>query len=282
MTVQMKELLSMSLLLGEIYYNNILFHYFYQTQITTKPKIFPFIFHKMPAVEVKNLVKRYGKVEAVKGVSFSVEENEIFGLIGPNGAGKTTILRILATLIKKDDGDIKIFGYELEKDDDEIRKIISYLPEEAGAYKNMTGYQYLTFMSKFFDGKDMIKEGIKISKLGGRIDDKIENYSKGMIRRLLLARALMTKPKLAILDEPTSGLDVLNAHEIRNIIKEFAKKGTTFLISSHNMLEVEYICDRIALINEGKIVEIDSPSNLKKKYDAKNIEEVFVKVVKCF
>ncbi|HDN96016.1 MAG TPA: ABC transporter ATP-binding protein [Thermoplasmatales archaeon] len=234
----------------------------------------------MPAVEVKNLVKRYGKVEAVKGVSFSVEENEIFGLIGPNGAGKTTILRILATLIKKDDGKVKIFGYELEKNDDEIRKIISYLPEEAGAYKNMTGYQYLTFIAKFFDGKDMVEEGIKISKLGRRINDKIENYSKGMIRRLLLARALMTKPKLAILDEPTAGLDVINAHEIRNIIKEFAKKGTTFLISSHNMLEVEYICDRIALINEGKIIEIDTPSNLKKKYDAKNIEEVFVKVVK--
>ena len=91
--------------------------------------------HKMPAVEVKNLVKRYGEVEAVKGVSFSVEENEIFGLIGPNGAGKTTILRILATLIKKDGGEVKIFGYELGKNDDEIRKIISYLPEEAGAYK---------------------------------------------------------------------------------------------------------------------------------------------------
>jgi len=144
----------------------------------------------MPAVEVKNLVKRYGKVEAVKGVSFSVEENEIFGLIGPNGAGKTTILRILATLIKKDDGKVKIFGYELEKNDDEIRKIISYLPEEAGAYKNMTGYQYLTFIAKFFDGKDMVEEGIKISKLGRRINDKIENYSKGMIRRLLLAQYL--------------------------------------------------------------------------------------------
>ena len=234
----------------------------------------------MKAIEVKNLVKRYGEFEAVKGVSFSVEEGEIFGLIGPNGAGKTTILRILATLIKKSDGEAKIFGLEVGINDDEIRKIISYLPEEAGAYKNMTGRQYLAFIASFFDGKEILQRGIEISKLGNRIDDKIENYSKGMVRRLLLARALMTMPKLAILDEPTSGLDVINANEIREMIKRFAKEGMTFLISSHNMLEVEYICDRIALIDAGRIIEIDEPEKLKEKYDAKNIEEVFIRAIK--
>jgi len=234
----------------------------------------------MKAIEVKNLVKRYGEFEAVKGVSFSVEEGEIFGLIGPNGAGKTTILRILATLIKKSDGEAKIFGLEVGINDDEIRKIISYLPEEAGAYKNMTGRQYLAFIASFFDEKEILQRGIEISKLGNRIDDKIENYSKGMVRRLLLARALMTMPKLAILDEPTSGLDVINANEIREMIKRFAKEGMTFLVSSHNMLEVEYICDRIALIDAGRIIEIDEPEKLKEKYDAKNIEEVFIRAIK--
>ncbi|HHF55708.1 MAG TPA: ABC transporter ATP-binding protein [Thermoplasmatales archaeon] len=234
----------------------------------------------MKAIEVKNLVKRYGEFEAVKGVSFSVEEGEIFGLIGPNGAGKTTILRILATLIKKSDGEAKIFGLEVGINDDEIRKIISYLPEEAGAYKNMTGRQYLAFIASFFDEKEILQRGIEISKLGNRIDDKIENYSKGMVRRLLLARALMTMPKLAILDEPTSGLDVINANEIRKMIKRFAKEGMTFLVSSHNMLEVEYICDRIALIDAGRIIEIDEPEKLKEKYDAKNIEEVFIRAIK--
>jgi len=234
----------------------------------------------MKAIEVKNLVKRYGEFEAVKGVSFSVEKGEIFGLIGPNGAGKTTILRILATLIKKSDGEAKIFGLEVGINDDEIRKIISYLPEEAGAYKNMTGRQYLAFIASFFDEKEILQRGIEISKLGDRIDDKIENYSKGMVRRLLLARALMTMPKLAILDEPTSGLDVINANEIREMIKRFAKEGMTFLISSHNMLEVEYICDRIALIDAGRIIEIDEPEKLKEKYDAKNIEEVFIRAIK--
>lgn len=234
----------------------------------------------MKAIEVNKLVKKYGDIEAVRGATFSVEEKEIFGLIGPNGAGKTTILRILATLIKKTEGEVKIFGYEIGKDDDKIRKIISYLPEEAGAYKNLTGREYLKFIANFFDGKEMVEKGIKIANLGKRIDDKIESYSKGMIRKLLIARALMTSPKLAILDEPTSGLDVINANEIRNLIRDYARKGTTFLISSHNMLEVDYVCDRIALINKGRIIEIDKPKNLKERYNAENIEEVFIKAIK--
>lgn len=233
----------------------------------------------MHAVVVENLRKNYGKIEAVRGVSFKIEENEVFGLIGPNGVGKTTILRILSTIIKKSDGIVKIFGYEVGKDDEKIRRIISYLPEEAGAYKNMRGIDYLKFMANFFNKGD-VEKGIRIAKLGERIYDKIENYSKGMIRRLLVARALMGEPKLAILDEPTSGLDVINANEIRKTIREYASQGTTFLISSHNMLEVEYICDEIALMNNGKIVEKGNPKELMKKYDARNIEEVFLEVIK--
>ncbi|KAA0008745.1 MAG: ABC transporter ATP-binding protein, partial [Thermoplasmata archaeon] len=131
----------------------------------------------------------------------------------------------------------------------------------------------------FFQKSDVDK-AIEIANLGERIYDKIESYSKGMTRRLLVARALMAMPKLAILDEPTSGLDVVNANEIRNIIKEYAAMGTTFLISSHNMLEVEYLCHRIALMNNGIIVEEGEPEKLMEKYDAKNIEEVFLKVIK--
>ncbi|MBC7081507.1 MAG: ABC transporter ATP-binding protein [Thermoplasmatales archaeon] len=233
----------------------------------------------MHAVEVKNLVKRYGKIEAVKGVTFNVEQGEIFGLIGPNGAGKTTILRIISTLLKITDGNVNVFGYDINKEAKEIRKLISYLPEEAGAYKNLTGREYLKFISSFFDGEDVVERGIEMANLGSRIDDKIETYSKGMVRRLLVARALMNKPKLAILDESTAGLDVINAQEIRNIIKASLKEGITFLLSSHNMLEVEFLCDKIALINNGRVVEEGKPSQLKEKYNARNIEEVFVKVV---
>jgi ABC-2 type transport system ATP-binding protein len=237
----------------------------------------------MTAVEVKNLVKTYGDLKAVKEISFNINQGEIFGLIGPNGAGKTTTLRIISTLLTITSGTITILGLDLEKKPEQIRKIISYLPEDAGAYKNLTGKAYLEFIANFYEpekAKKMAEKGIEITDLGTRINDKVDTYSKGMKRRLLVGRALMTDPKFAILDEPTSGLDVNNAQEIRNIIKNTAKNGTTVLLSSHNMLEVEYLCDRIALINNGIIVEEGKPKDLMQKYNAKNIEEVFIKVVK--
>ena len=150
----------------------------------------------------------------------------------------------------------------------EIRKLISYLPEDAGAYKNLTGRAYLQFIANFFGQKEsqaMVQKGIEIADLVLRINDRVDTYSKGMMRRLLVGRALMTNPKLAILDEPTSGLDVINAQEIRKLVKTTAQKGTTVLLSSHNMLEVEYLCDRIALISEGKIVEEGDHETLMKK-----------------
>ncbi len=240
----------------------------------------------MTAIEVSELVKDYGPFRAVDHISFTVSEGEIFGLIGPNGAGKTTTLRVLATLLKINSGTVKIFNLDVATEPAKIRKVISYLPEDAGAYKNLTGKDYLKFISGFFgtrsDVKKMMEKGIAIAKLKERINDKVETYSKGMMRRLLVARAMMIEPKLAILDEPTSGLDVLNAQEIRALIRSFAKdnKGTTaVLLSSHNMLEVEFLCDRIALINAGRILETGTPNGLKKKYKAENIEEVFVKAV---
>jgi len=236
----------------------------------------------MVAVEVQNLVKHYGSTKAIKEISFTVNKGEIFGLIGPNGAGKTTALRIIATLLQITNGSVNILGFNLKKQPGEIRKLISYLPEDAGAYKNLTGRAYLRFIANFFHDistNDMVSKGIEIADLGERIDDKVDTYSKGMKRRLLVGRALMIDPKLAILDEPTSGLDVINAQEIRKIIKNTAKTGTAVLLSSHNMLEVEYLCDRIALIAEGKIIEEGKPQLLMEKYNAKNIEEVFVQVI---
>jgi len=237
----------------------------------------------MAAIEVNRLTKKYGQFLALKEISFSVKEGEVYGLIGPNGAGKTTTLRVLSTLLEVTSGEVKIFGHDLVKEANEVRKIISYLPEDAGAYKNMTGREYLIFISAFFgEGqgrKDMLERGLKFAHLDERIDDKVDTYSKGMARRLLVARALMIKPRLAILDELTSGLDVLNAQEIRRTVKTSAQQGMTLLLSSHNMLEVELMCDRIALINDGMIVASGTPRELKEQYDAPNIEEVFVKVV---
>jgi ABC-2 type transport system ATP-binding protein len=237
------------------------------------------------AVEAEGLVKVFGEVRALDGLRFQVENGEIFGLIGPNGAGKTTALRIVSTLLLPTSGSVKVSGQDVVNNASEIRRIISYLPEEAGAYKNLSGYEYLQFMTKFTTknreiAKETVEVAAKISGLEERLKDKVKAYSKGMKRRLLVARALMTKPKLAVLDEPTAGLDVLHSVHVRGIIKQYVEKqGVTVLLSSHNMLEVEHLCNRVALINKGKIVAEGSPAELKKKANASNLEEVFAKVV---
>jgi len=185
-------------------------------------------------------------------------------------------------LIKPTSGSAEVFGFDVEKKASEVRKIISYLPEEAGAYRNLSGREYLKFMARFYAGskataQKMVEEAANISGLGERLKDKVKTYSKGMNRRLLIARALMVKPKLAILDEPTGGLDVVHAFHVRRIIQDYVENhGVTVLLSSHNMLEVEFLCSRVALINEGKIVDEGSPQKLKSSYNAQNLEEAFM------
>jgi len=236
------------------------------------------------AVEAEELGKVFGTVRALDDLNFHVEKSRTYGLIGPNGAGKTTTLRIVSTLLLPTSGSLKIFGHDVVREASEVRRLISYLPEEAGAYKNLSGYEYLRFMGKFNsddkkDLKAMVEDAAAISGLGERLRDRVKTYSKGMKRRLLVARALMHKPKLAVLDEPTSGLDVLHSYHVRGIIKQYVEKhGVTVLLSSHNMLEVEYLCDIVALINKGKIVAEGGPQELKAKYKASNLEEVFAEV----
>ena len=234
------------------------------------------------AVNAQNLVKQFGNIRALDNLSFAIKQGEIFGLIGPNGAGKTTSLRIVSTLILPTSGSMQIFGLDAVIQPGEVRKIISYLPEEAGAYPNLSGMEYLEFMAKFAEGdtQKAIAEAVEISGLGNRLKDRAKTYSKGMKRRLLVARALMTKPRLAVLDEPASGLDVLHAYHVRQIIKQYVKDhGTTVLLSSHNMLEVEFLCNRVALLNKGKIVVEGEPAELKAKYESQNLEEFFAKVI---
>ena len=237
------------------------------------------------AVEVKSLVKDFGSVRALDGLDFKIENGEIFGLIGLNGAGKTTALRITSTLLLPTSGSVTVFGYDVVNEASEVRNLISYLPEEAGAYKNLSGIEYLRFMARFrAKDKEAVRNVVdvasEISGLGERLKDKVKGYSKGMKRRLLVARALMAKPKLAVLDEPTSGLDVLHSVHVRTIIKRYVKEHrVTILLSSHNMLEVEYLCDRVVLLDKGRTVVEGSPAELKTRYKAVNLEEVFGEVV---
>lgn len=236
-------------------------------------------------LDVKGLSKQYKKgVYASENVTFQVGKGEIFALIGPNGAGKTTTIRMISTLLKATEGDALVDGHSILTEPEKVRESITYLPDEAGAYKTMKGVEYLRFMAGIYakqksDVEEFVKRGSEISELGERLNDKISNYSRGMQRRLLLARAIMSKPSLAILDEPTSGLDIINALEIRRMIKKLAAEGMSFLLSSHNMLEIEYVSDRVGIISKGHLLEVGPAQELVEKYGVKNLEEVFEKVV---
>ena len=237
-------------------------------------------------LEVKDLTKSYKKgIKAVDSVSFEIGEGEIFALIGPNGAGKTSTIRMIATLISPTSGDALICGNSIIKEPDKVRENITYLPDEAGAYKTMKGIDYLYFMAGLYSAdKAVIEENVKrameMCALGGRLEEKINGYSRGMIRKLLLSRAVMTRPKLAILDEATSGLDVINALDIRKTIKKLAHdEGMSFLLSSHNMLEIEQISDRVGVISQGHLLTVGTIDDLKQQFGAANLEEVFERVV---
>jgi ABC-2 type transport system ATP-binding protein len=152
------------------------------------------------AIEAENLTKNFGDVQALRGASFNVRENEIYGLIGHNGAGKTTTLRILSTLISSTNGSAKVFGYDVAKQPEKVREILSYLPEEAGAYQQLNGIEFLEFMAGFYaktkdEMKAIVEQGKIICDLGDRLNERVKGYSNGMKRRLLIARALMMKPK---------------------------------------------------------------------------------------
>ena len=236
-----------------------------------------------PLVSVRALRKSFGEIEAVAGIDFDIAPGEIYALIGPNGAGKTTTLRMVATILHPTAGTIEVDGIDVARDPDRVRSIISYLPEEAGAYKNMKAIDYLYFVARvFFADRARVEEAVavarEVSGLGARLNDKLGSYSKGMTRKLLLSRTVMTRPRLAILDEPTSGLDVLNALEVRDRVRELAQQGMSVLLSSHNMLEIEYLSDRVGLIDHGVIRDTGTPAELKERHSAANLEEVFGRI----
>ena len=239
----------------------------------------------MDAIVTQDLRKNYGPTVALDGLNLNVREGQVFGLIGPNGSGKTTTLRILSTLIKPSGGSAQVFGVDVLKDPDQVRPMLGYLPEEAGVYKNLTGNDYLRFVASLYaptkeDTDAMVARGAEISGLGDRLKDSAGGYSQGMRRRLLISRVMMLRPKLAILDEPTSGLDVVNSTHVRKLIRSYVSEyGVTVLLSSHNMLEVDFLCDQIVLVNRGKVVASGTPAGVKEEQGAANLEDAFMKVV---
>jgi ABC-2 type transport system ATP-binding protein len=221
------------------------------------------------AVRVENLGKNYRKIKAIDGISFDVEEGEVFGLLGPNGAGKTTTIRILLTLIQPSFGDVHIFGMDIRRESDKIRQIAGYVPQGISIDGEITGYENLLIYAKLYglssgERKQRINEVLEYLDLKDRMNDLVKTYSGGMMRRLELAQSLINRPKILFLDEPSIGLDP-NARNtmwemIKNLKDEF---GTTIFLTTHDMVEADILCDRIGIMNRGKLAVIGTPLELK-------------------
>ncbi len=227
-------------------------------------------------IEVQNLSKHFDLVKAVDDITFSVKEREIFGFLGPNGAGKTTTIRMLTGVLKPTAGKIFIYGKDAWKNQIAIKQIMGNVPEMSNAYMDLTGFQNLTFIGEIYgvsksERKKRAFELLKKFELFKRKDDLAKKYSKGMKQRLLLCMALMSNPKILFLDEPTSGLDVQSSIIIKNLIKQYNQEGMTIFLTTHNMDVANELCDRIAIINKGNLIRLDTPENLRaieKKYQA--------------
>ena len=233
-------------------------------------------------IEVKNLKKTFGKgkkqIEAVKGISYDIYENEIFGFLGPNGAGKTTTIKIILGLIYPDSGKILINNKELSVSKVNIRSRIGYLPERAQLHKNLTAIQTLHFFAELRKiDKKQCEEMLSKDGLVKWRDAKVGTFSKGMVQLLGIAQALLGEPELLILDEPTSGLDPRWARVLKDIMIEKNSKGTTIFFSSHLLFEVQELCNRVAILNKGKLVVEDTVDRVSKGVHLKPQLELTIK-----
>jgi len=233
----------------------------------------------MKVIEVRDLKKYYGKVKAVDGISFHVEEGEFFGFLGPNGAGKSTTIRVLTTLAKPTSGEVRVAGFDVVKEDEEVRKRIGLVSDRLILYDRLTVMENLRFFSKLYgldEGtiKKRARELLELLDMWEWKDTPISKLSTGMKQKVNLVRALIPNPQILFLDEPTLGLDPHTTRKIRDFIKELNRKGTTIILTTHMLHEAEILCDRVAIINHGKIVAIDTPRNLKHLFREKEIVEL--------
>lgn len=237
-------------------------------------------------IEAKKLTKKFGKFTAVDSVSFGVKKEEILGLLGPNGAGKSTIIRMLTTLTRPTKGRAKVAHFDIEKKSDEVRKHIGLVAEKIILYNHLTADENLRFFGHLngLSSKTIKKRSdrwLKRLSMEEWRDHQAGTYSTGMKQRINIARALLTEPEILFLDEPTLGLDPQTTRLIRDFLHELNKKGTTMILTTHDMHEAEILSDRVAIVDHGKIVALDTVENLKKL--AKNIanptlEDVFLEL----
>jgi ABC-2 type transport system ATP-binding protein len=213
----------------------------------------------MSFVVINDLHVKYGKFEAVKGVTFAIPKGDLFGFIGPNGAGKSSTIKVLATLIKPSGGSASIGGVDVVKDPAKIRRLIGYVPDFFGVYEDLTVREYLHFFAAAYripreKREGLVADALALTDLAGKIDAPVDGLSRGMKQRLSLARVLLHDPELLLLDEPASGLDPRARIEMRELLKELQRLGKTIIISSHILHELAQLCTRIGIIEQGKMM----------------------------
>jgi ABC-2 type transport system ATP-binding protein len=224
----------------------------------------------LSAIETEHLTKTYAGVKAVDDISFTVREGEVFGLLGPNGAGKTTTIRIITTMTKSTSGFARVMGLDVSKHASEVRQIIGYVPQAVSVDGDLTAAENLLIFSKLFyvgkkERKDRIKFALEYMGLSDRANDLVKHFSGGMMRRLEIAQSLVNRPRIMILDEPSIGLDPGSKRQMWKYIKELNSQfNTTVLITTHDMLEANELCDRVAIMHSGEISVIGNPDELKK------------------
>ncbi len=219
-------------------------------------------------IEVKQLKKDFDGFDAVNNITFNVKKGEVFGLLGPNGAGKTTTIRMLIGILKPTQGEVFIKEYNVRKEPIKVKQIMGIVPEFADAYTDLSALRNLLLTGELYgiERKKSIQRAISLLKkfeLYEKRHQKVKTFSKGMRQRLILAMALMNDAEILFLDEPTSGLDVESTRLIRQLIRKFNKDGVTIFLTTHNIEEADLLCDRVAIMNQGKIIAIDRPELLK-------------------
>jgi sodium transport system ATP-binding protein len=235
-------------------------------------------------IEALALAKHFKQIEAVKNVSFRAQAGEVFGLLGPNGAGKTTTLRMLATVIAPSSGTATVSGYDIRTQKNAVRSHLGILVESAGLYSHSTAREHLRYVGNLhgLDGSDLerhIDDLIDLLDMRDFADRRAQNFSRGMIRKVVLGMALVHDPPNVILDEPTQGLDVVSTRTVREIIRRFRAEGRCVVMSTHLMDEVERLCDRVAIVHRGEILAQGTPEELVEKAHADNLETAFVDIV---
>ena len=226
--------------------------------------------HAAPMIAVRDLAKTYGRVKALDGVSFDVNRGEVFSLLGHNGAGKTTTIRILTCRIRPSAGGAEVAGFRCAGQQDQIKPRINLVSQDQNLYERMTGRDNLVFFASLYGAParraDELLDAVGLAEVARR---KVKTYSGGMKQRLLIARALVNQPEVLFLDEPTAGLDPASAHEVRQLIKDLSRNGTTVLLTTHYMEEADELSDRVAFLAHGRIVALDTPRELKLRYGQK-------------